>query len=258
MRLGIIDWGIGGVSIYKLIKERLGDVPVTYFSDTGLTPYGKMSRRELVGRLNDVIRYLSSLGVTHIVIGCNAASTALPYLDKQGLKIEGVIEPAIAMAVKLRPRRLGVIGGRRTIVSGVYRRGFRGREIEVAQRVAQPLSGMIERGDTSSAELINECARILRPLKYCSHILLACTHYPAITPVLRKSVSPDTVFIDPAAEMVKIVRRWRLPAAGRDEFLTSGDPDAMRRAAKNAFGVTLQKPRAVSVLYSGGDMPSRF
>ena len=47
-RLAIIDWGIGGVSIYKLIKERLGQIPVTYFSDTGVTPYGKVTRAECV------------------------------------------------------------------------------------------------------------------------------------------------------------------------------------------------------------------
>ncbi|MBK9215060.1 MAG: aspartate/glutamate racemase family protein [Chloracidobacterium sp.] len=239
MRLGIIDWGIGGVSIYKLMKERLGDIPVTYFSDTGVTPYGKMLRAELVARLNDVIRFLKAKGVTHIVIGCNAASTALPYLDKSGVKIEGVIEPAIALTAKLRPKKLGVIGGRRTILSGVYRRGFNERGVNVAQRIAQPLSGMIESGDTSSTALMNESRRILTPLRNCSHILLACTHYPAITPVLRQSVSHETTFIDPAAEMVRIVAKWKLPPGGRDEFLTSGDPDAMQRAAENAFGVTI-------------------
>jgi len=59
-RLGIIDWGIGGVSIYKLIKQKLGDVPIIYFSDTGATAYGKMTRRELVSRLNRVIAFLRS------------------------------------------------------------------------------------------------------------------------------------------------------------------------------------------------------
>lgn len=244
MRLGIIDWGIGGVSIYKLIKERLGDVPVTYFSDTGVTPYGKMTRGELVGRLNEVIRYLRSRGVTHIVIGCNAASTALPYLDKAGLKIEGVIEPAIAVTARLRPTKLGIIGGRRTILSGVYRRGFAERGINVTQRIAQPLSGMIESGDTLSTALMNESRRILTPLSSYSHILLACTHYPAITPVLRQFVSPRTKFIDPTAEMVRIVTKWKLPTGGRDEFLTSGDAAAMQHAARNAFGVTFEASSA--------------
>ena len=58
-KLAIVDWGIGGISIYKLVKERLGDVGVVYFSDTGAMPYGKMSRRELTSRLNAVLKALS-------------------------------------------------------------------------------------------------------------------------------------------------------------------------------------------------------
>ena len=75
-RLGILDWGIGGVSIYRIIKERAAKAPVTYLSDTGATPYGKMSRDELVSRLNAVIMFLKTRGVTHLAIGCNAASTS--------------------------------------------------------------------------------------------------------------------------------------------------------------------------------------
>src|SRR5436190_107584 len=173
-RLGIIDWGIGGVSIYKLIKEQFGGVPVTYFSDTGVTPYGKMSRPELVSRLDAVIEYLKSRGATHIVIGCNAASTAIRLLADHDIPIEGVIESAVEAAAKHKPNRLGLIGGRRTVVSGVYRRALTARGIAVEQRIAQPLSGLIESGDISSKKLQSEAKHILAPIKNCSHILLAC------------------------------------------------------------------------------------
>lgn len=236
-RLAIIDWGIGGVGIYKLIKEHLGDVPVTYFSDTGVTPYGKMSRPELVARLDAVIEYLKARGVTHIVIGCNAASTALPLLADYGVPVEGVIESAVESAAKHKPARLGLIGGRRTVVSGVYRQAFAARGIAVEQRIAQPLSGLIESGDTSSAKLNGEAKRILAPIKNCSHILLACTHYPAITEVLQAHVSAKTLFIDPASDLVRKVGKWKLSSGGEDEFLTTGDAVAMKKAAKAAFGV---------------------
>ncbi|HTH38963.1 MAG TPA: aspartate/glutamate racemase family protein, partial [Pyrinomonadaceae bacterium] len=179
-KLGIIDWGIGGIGVYKLIKERRPEVSVVYFSDTGVMPYGKMSRAELAARLDAVIGFLKAKDVTHLVIGCNAASTAIPFLDVQGLKVEGVIDAAVGMTAKLTPKRLGLIGGRRTVLSGVYRSAFAERGIQVEQRIAQPLSGMIESGDVSSDKLRAECKRILAPLRNCSHILLACTHYPAI------------------------------------------------------------------------------
>lgn len=240
-RLGIIDWGIGGISVYKLIKKSL-DVPVTYFSDTGATPYGKMSRAELTVRLDDVIEFLKAQGVTHLVIGCNAASTAIPFLKNHGIPVEGVIEPAIALTLKLKPKSLGLIGGRRTVLSGVYRRGFAAGGIWVRQRIAQPLSALIESGETSSQTVIDAARQILTPIRNCSHILLACTHYPAIIPVMQTLVSPQTTFIDPASQLVRKVARWQLTPEGTDAFITTGDPDAMKNAAAAAFGVKIKWP----------------
>lgn len=237
-KLGIIDWGIGGISIYKLVREELG-LPVVYFSDNGVTPYGKMTRAELVSRLNSGIAFLKDLGVTHLVIGCNAASTAIPFLDAQGITIEGMIDNAVAAAMKHKPRCLAVIGGRRTVLSGVYRKGFAAHGLKIEQRIAQPLSGLIESGDVASETLRSEAKNILDPIRNCSHILLACTHYPAITHLLKDFVSPETQFIDPADSLVKKISKWKLDAHGVDEFLTSGDPKAMIRSAKLAFGVEI-------------------
>jgi glutamate racemase len=245
--LGIIDWGIGGVSIYKLIRDRLGDVPIVYFSDTGVTPYGKMTRPELVCRLDRVIEHLASLGVTHLVIGCNAASTAIPYLTKTPVKIKGVIDSAVELTARAKPKRLAVIGGRRTVVSGVYRKAFRERGFDIEQRIAQPLSGLIEMGDISSDTLKEEARRILDPIRNSSHILLACTHYPAIAPLLREFVSPATIFIDPAEELVREVKKWKLAVDGGSIFLTSGDAKRMKRAAKAAFDVEIDGARKVVI-----------
>jgi len=246
-RLGIIDWGIGGISVYRLLKQKLGDIPVTYFSDTGATPYGKMARRELASRLDTVIEYLIEKGVSHVVIGCNAASTAIGDLAPHSSPIEGVIEPAIEMTAKIKPSRLGLIGGRRTVVSGVYRKAFSHRGMTISQRIAQPLSALIESGDVSSSELKTQCKRILSPIKNSSHILLACTHYPAITEVLRDFVSPATQFIDPAAALVDRISKWKLEAGGSDEFLTTGGAKAMKKAAKAAFGVEIDHIEKITV-----------
>ncbi|MEP7076392.1 MAG: aspartate/glutamate racemase family protein [Acidobacteriota bacterium] len=246
-RLGMIDWGIGGVSIYKLIKEKHAHVPVTYFSDTGVTPYGKMTRTELVVRLNRVIAFLKSQGVTQVVIGCNAASTAMDLLDNGGIEVEGMIESGVAAAAKLEPKRLGLIGGRRTVVSGVYRNAFAHRGIKIEQRIAQPLSALIESGDTSSDQLREASKRILSPLRNCSHILLACTHYPAISHLLQEFVSTRTVLIDPSCELVRRIGKIKADANAADIFLTSGDPTGMKTAAMNAFCVDIATARQVKI-----------
>jgi glutamate racemase len=238
-KLGIIDWGIGGVSVYRLVKERLGASGIVYFSDTGAVPYGKMSRGELVARLHAVIDFLKTKRVTHVLIGCNAASTAIDDLARTDVVIEGVIESAVEMTSKIKPKRLAVIGGRRTVLSGIYRKKFASKGLKIAQRIAQPLSGLIESGDVSSDKLRADSRKILAPIRKSSHILLACTHYPAIADVLKDFVSEKTVFIDPAAALVEKVAGWTISAAGEDEFFTSGDAAAMKTAAKSAFGVNI-------------------
>lgn len=237
-KLAIIDWGIGGIGIYKLIRERLG-LAVTYLSDTGVTPYGKMERMELARRLDTVVSFLQDRGVTHLLIGCNAASTAIPDMKPAGVHIEGMIDNAVAASLTHKPIKLGVIGGRRTILSGAYRTRFAANGIKISQRIAQPLSGLIEAGEMHSEKFRDEARRILTPLRSCSHVLLACTHYPAAEAILSEFVSARTEFIDPAPALVKKVRGWGIAPAGKDEILTTGDPDAMRKAAGLAFGVEL-------------------
>jgi len=245
--LGIVDWGIGGIGLTKLAKSRIGNVPVIYFSDTGVTPYGRMSRHELVSRLNNVIAFLRSKGVTHLLLGCNAASTVIPFLNVAGLRVKGVIESAVRVTERMQPERLALIGGRRTVLSGLYRRAFGERGISVEQRIAQPLSALIESGDISSTELRAQIRTIVAPIRNCSHLLLACTHYPAIIPVLKEFVSGETIFIDPAGELVSEIARWRLPIGGPDVFLTSGDPGKMQDASWNAFGVRINNVTRVAV-----------
>ncbi len=246
-RLAIIDWGIGGIGIYKLIKERFGAVGILYFSDTGAVPYGKMSRLELVARLETILLFLKSREITHLVIGCNAASTVFPYLKLKGLKAEGIINSAVRATEKLKPERLVLIGGRRTVLSGVYRKAMAEKGIEVKQRIAQPLSAFIESGDVSSDNLRRECSRILSPVKYSSHILLACTHYPAIIPLMKDLVSPQTIFIDPAEQLLSDISKWKLPEGGKDIFLTSGDVNAMKSSALKAFGCEISQASNISV-----------
>jgi glutamate racemase len=246
VKLGIIDWGIGGVGVYREIKKRAPQASIVYFSDTGVTPYGKQSRHHLAARLDKVIEYLYSNGCGAVAIGCNAASTAIGDL-RTDVPVFGVIEPAVELAAKLRPEKLGLIGGRRTVMSGAYRRRFAENGIAVKQRVAQPLSALIEAGKIDSPEMRAEAARIMRPLKNCTHILHACTHYPAAEGVLAEFVSQKTKFLDPAAALARSIPAKYLKGDGSDVFLTTGDAAAMRRSARLAFGVDIGRAKRVSL-----------
>ena len=231
-KIGLVDWGIGGLGIAR----ELG-VPFYYLSDTGSTPYGKLDRRALASRLRKAISFLRDRGADRIVLACNAASTALPDLaDLQDLT--GVIAPTVDHVVRARARAVAIIGGRRTILSRAYSTALRARGLRVTQKIAQPLSGMIEGGEQNSTAFENEVRKILRGTGDSDALVLACTHYPAAMHVFEKHFAGRV--IDPAAAIVRSLARSK-SASGRTEIFTTGDPRAMKHAAVAAWGSTFAK-----------------
>jgi glutamate racemase len=256
--IGILDWGIGGLGFFAALRARHPRVPVCYWSDAGETPYGKLPAAQLAARVREVAARLAERGVGRLVIACNAASTVLPALgvaDPAGplatragtLEVTGVITHAVRLAVRSGARTLGIIGGRRTIRSGIYGRALRAPRRRVLQRVAQPLSARVEAGDLASAALDRELTAILAPLRGVEALLLACTHYPALGPRIALHL-PRAHQLDPVDELLGWVgRNWLAGVRpGHDSFVTTGDPAAMRRAAKAAFGLALPRVRRVA------------
>jgi glutamate racemase len=245
VKLAVLDWGIGGLGVFRLLAERHPAVPVVYLSDAGFTPYGKVPRRALAARVDHLLRRLArEHGATHALLACNAASTVLRDLaaPRDGLPVCGIIQPALAELAR-RPRaRMGVIGGRRTVQSGIYGRALRAAGHEVRQRVAQPLSAHVEAGRLATPCVRADVAAILAPLRHVDVLVMACTHYPALSPLLREHC-PHAELYDPASAAVRhLAREWPLPATrttSTHRFLTTGDPAAMQNAARLAFGLHL-------------------
>ena len=249
MSLAVLDWGIGGLGLFKSLREELPQSPLTYWSDAGFTPYGKVSRPVLVDRLSEVLRALVARDVTHVVIACNAASTVLKDLSpKVGScpALVGVIEPTLAELGRGPQRSLGIIGGIRTIRSGIYRVGLTAQGHAVQQRIAQPLSAMVEAGDLTGPRVRAQITSILAPFRNLDGLIMACTHYPALSPIFATLI-PEVELIDPAtATMAWIKRHWLgndgLKFAGpqrHDLILTTGKAHDMQLAARRAFGVKL-------------------
>lgn len=239
-RLGFLDWGIGGIGIFLALRRRRPDVPILYWSDTGAPPYGRLTAQDLAARVSRVVRLMAARGATHVVVACNAASTVLPRLDDLPIPVLGVIEPAIALAQAHGARGLlGVVGGARTIRSGLYRRALATRGRRVVQRIAQPLSAHIEAGRAGSEAFARDLRHILAPMAQADAILLACTHYPSARAAF-KAEAPQATLLDPAQSVVKaVLARWSLPRGRGDRFLTTGSPAKMRLAARDAWGIDL-------------------
>jgi glutamate racemase len=258
--LVIMDWGIGGLSVYNEVMRLMPGLPILYYSDSGQTPYGKMPSKQLQARLLKIISHFAERGHRCFVIACNAASTALPGLEadfkRRGLSVTGIIDRGVELVQKTKFKRVGVIGGRRTILSRKYSDRLSSSKRKVISRIAQPLSALIEQGELSSPLMTKTLMQILRPLRGCDSLLLACTHYPAVSQQIQ-SILPDCQLLDPASMTAVYLRnrmrlqkqkRMRAPASRvlpKKVFITSGSIAQMKQAARLAFGVKID--RAISL-----------
>lgn len=237
--LGIVDWGIGGLGVYSRVKQ-LSDTPVLYFSDSGHSPFGQTPTKQLHVRLQKIFDHLASLGATRIAIACNAASAAYADTDE----VKGIITSGVKILKEYGEtnKKIGLLAGRSTVYSRIYPNQLGPRKFNLTQRVSQPLSAHVEAGRLDGEELHRDLKKIMAPLRNCDAVLLACTHYPAISDQIEQYVGENCKMLDPADEMANwIARNWRYSSSGeKDRILTTGNPEDLLKYGKLAFGVDLQ------------------
>lgn len=247
-RLGIVDWGIGGLGLLGLLDEAAPGLDIVYWSDTGSVPYGLQPTAALAARLRSVVEDLARRGCTEVVLACNAASTVVDRLHGTSVPVAGIIASGIASVPDSLDGVVGVVGGRRTIRGGAYRRALTRPGRTVVSRVAQPLSAHIEAGAIATDAFEQDLRRIVAPLRGADAVILACTHYPAAADPFARAL-PGTVLLDPAAELARELTGRLTPGRGVGERLvvTTGDPAAMRSSARAAWGLDLPEITAVAV-----------
>ena len=252
MKIGILDWGIGGIDFAQRLRAHAPGVAVFYLSDNGSMPYGKLSRVALSRRVAGAVSFLKDQGAAQVVIACNAASTVLPDLEDQD--VIGVIEPTLRLIKMYHARygkRLGVVGGKRTIASGAYAKPLRAAGLTVVQRVAQPLSAFVESGELETPRVKREVLRIMAPLAKTDALVLACTHYLALGGLFAACY--EKPIIDPAAAVLETVLTTLKPRARKGPALpmktfTTGNVSAMKGSAYLAFGARIDEIKRLADL----------
>jgi glutamate racemase len=245
--LGIIDWGIGGIGLLRQLDRSAPGLPVIYWSDTGAVPYGKQQTAALSNQLRAVATELAARGCTEVVLACHSASTVSALLDDCAIPVSGIIEHALRAVPDDLDGTVGVVGGRRTITSGVYRRALACRGLPAISRVAQPLSAHIEAGRIGTPEFRRDLHRIVAPIRGAAALVLACTHYPAAAREFATAL-PGTLLIDPAADAAAAIAATpSSETAARRTFLTTGDPLVMTRSAGLAWNYRIDRVARVEL-----------
>jgi len=212
--IGVFDSGIGGLTVVRAIYAHLPAESTIYFGDTARVPYGPKSPDTVRRYSLEILRWLLSQGVKAVVIACNTSTAhALEVLRAaSSVPVVGVIQPGAVAATKAtRGGSIGVIGTAGTIASNAYARAIHGL-VPGATVVQQPCPlfvPLVEEGwfEHPAAELV--AREYLDPLrrKAVDTLVLGCTHYPLLKPLLQRVMGPDVSLIDSAQETASELSR---------------------------------------------------
>lgn len=237
--VGVFDSGIGGLTVAHEIIRQLPHERLIYFGDTARVPYGPKSPDTVRRYSREIASFLQSEGVKAIVVACNTATAhALPVLRQElPLPVIGVVEPGARAAMRAtRSGHVGVIGTAGTIKSGAYERAIRDidSDVRITARACPLFVPLIEEGwiDSEATRLV--AREYLEPLAEAGvdTLVLGCTHYPLLKPLIAEVMGPDVQLIDSAAETaaeaarVLAERGLESPETGEGahRFVASDDP----------------------------------
>jgi len=210
--VGMFDSGIGGLTVLHECLVALPTEDFVYFGDTARFPYGPKSRDELELFSDQIARFLDRAGVKLIVVACySATAAALPPLQERfSTPIVGVVTPGARAAVQTsRYRRIGVLATEATVASESYVHAIRSLDAgaEVHQQACPGLAEFIQEGDVASREVADAVREFTAPLKEKRPdvVIMGCTHYPLIAPLLQRQLGRDVTLVNPAAEVAREV-----------------------------------------------------
>lgn len=257
--IGVFDSGVGGLTVLKSLRKVLPNERLLYFGDTARVPYGPKTR-EVVTRFSlEIGHFLEERQIKLLVVACNSASAlALPSL-KAALRVPviGVVQPAVRVAVAAsRTGTIGLIGTEATVASGAYQRALRGmaRGPRIVSAACPLLVPLVEEGWWRHPVTERVAAGYLRPLRRTrmDALILGCTHYPLIKPLLQRLAGRGVRLIDSGEETAREVKGLleadhlrRTAGRGMADFFVTDGPDRFRRLAKRFLGGACSRVRVV-------------
>jgi len=243
--IGVFDSGVGGLSVSRHVQAELPAENLIYFADQAHVPYGLRSQDEIQHYCVEITRFLLERGVKVIVIACNAASAAaLSFVRSTFPSIPIVgMEPAVKPgAVGTRNGRIGVLATSLTFDSQRYAR-LMARYAQGVIAFEDPCRGLVEQieaGHLGSPETERIVQEAITPMlaERVDTIVLGCTHYPFVMPLIRRLAGPEILVIDPAPAVARQVRQVMEQNDLVEEKTTEGKLKAFTSESPERLAVT--------------------
>ena len=266
-RIGVFDSGVGGLTVLKALVELIPSADYVYFGDTARLPYGSKSAETVAKYALGASQYLQHHGAEMLVIACNTATAlALPQIKEAArVAVVGVVEPGAERAATCsRNGKAVVIGTEATVSSHAYQRALESRGIEAREKACPLFVPLVEEGWVEHA-VTEQVARIYLDeaftdgFRSADVLVLGCTHYPLIKPLLRRIVPPAVAIVDSAestahsvAETLQITplhtsseeERRSVP---RLKFFATDSVDKFRRLGAKFLGLPIEDVQHVDL-----------
>ncbi len=241
--VGIMDSGIGGLSVLKEILNIMPSGKYIYFSDNAYCPYGEKSPEFILERCRRITSYMLSRGADAMVLACNTATAAAIESLRQEFSIPFVgMEPAVKpAALHTRSGVIGVLATAGTLKGSKYldTKGKYTSDVKISEHVGRGFVELVESGELDGPHAEKVIEDSLRPLleSGADTIVLGCTHYPFLLGSLEKVAGPGVEFIDPAPAVARrlkdVLENSGLPTGDSQdagtELLSSGSIETLRR-----------------------------
>lgn len=254
--IGVLDSGVGGLTVVREIYRKLPYESIVYFGDTARMPYGPRPAAEVLRFALQIIDFLQTQEIKLVVVACNTASAAgiSRYQERCSLPVVGVIEPgATAALAGTRNGRVGVIGTVGTINSSAYTAALlRHRpDLSVSGKACPLFVLLVENGLVDTPEAVPVAREYLDPLRQegIDTLILGCTHYPLMSGLIQQVMGPAVRLIssaeETAAEVHAILSQKELlnPLHGespRHRFFVSGSPGLFEEVGGRLLGRSIK------------------
>lgn len=250
--VGVFDSGVGGLSVWRELVRELPAEATLYVADQAHMPYGPRPAAEVLGFAERITAALLERGCKAVVVACNTASAAAlkdlraRHPDVPFVGMEPAVKPA---ALNTRSRVVGVMATPGTLQGRMFADAVQ-RFASGVKLIRQPCPGLveqIERGELDGPATAALLRELLQPIVAAGAdtLVLACTHFPFVLPLIRQIVGETVQIIDPAPAVARQLGRvleehgLRAEPDGKPprHFLTTGDPQALQRALLQLVGV---------------------
>ena len=250
--IGVFDSGLGGLSTVRAIKKLLPNEDIIYFGDTGRVPYGTRSNETIESYTAQDIKFLEAFNCKMIAVACGTVSTVSGELIKSlPLPSTGILTPsAKAAAEATKNGKIGIMGTSATINSGAFDREIKAYNsgAEITSVACPLLVSLVESNWCGVDDDVTNPAvrRYLKPIleNGCDTVILGCTHFPHLIPIISKIAGEGVRLIDSGLEEAKYIKEYLdnngmrndLGHIGKAKYFVSDRPQNFSSAASTILG----------------------